>query len=274
MLAAPWASILVPFRLLLRPTARQNRGTLLHQSGPSASRPFVVTPYRAGAGGILAAEPPDRCPLSSPGESSCHLTWHHSRRRKTGPGFALEVFHCQTHGRHFTLYPPGFAPYQRQPLLGLAPDGGEPIADSEGGDAARYAETLFEAAVAARDGQRWSRESKELKQIGDRWWSTQNRHLDRALLMLGLAATLSTKLRELIASVLSVDLLTLLERSSACGYRQKGAAICAVLEVLSDRRLFRLLSSGQSVGLWGDVDYWDRQRRVRLFRLPGTRSPP
>ena len=56
-------------------------------------------------------------------ERACHIYFDHDRDRKTGPDFPLRVARCVTHKKGFTIYPPGYAPYGRQRLAPVAPDG-------------------------------------------------------------------------------------------------------------------------------------------------------
>ncbi len=73
---------------------------------------FVSAPYVATAGGVLRPMGRvDRCPLG--GDGVCRLTVQLYRPRKTGPGYPVQVLLCRTHGRSFTVYPPGHVPYGR-----------------------------------------------------------------------------------------------------------------------------------------------------------------
>jgi hypothetical protein len=57
---------------------------------------------------------------------NCRIKRQARRKRKTGPAFALDVLLCHTHGCSFTVYPPGYGPYERQSLAPLSPSG-EPL---------------------------------------------------------------------------------------------------------------------------------------------------
>jgi hypothetical protein len=243
----------------------------------------VVTPYSPGSAGTPVPAIPTTCPLDRSSNSTCDVRKKDQRKRKTGPCFALTVVKCYTHGRCFTLYPPGFAPYQRQPVVRLALDGAVPLGDGQeelhGFEA--FESTLFEAALDAREGRAWARNSE--RQIPERWWSTQGRHLRLALGLLGICATLGDRLRERIAEVLRVPLLILRqeatkEREKALGYRQRGKAISRVLrKIRCDRgAAFRLLFSGYATGQWGLPLSWDPKRDLleRLpFQAPGGAAP-
>jgi len=89
---------------------------------------------------------PDRCLKSLSGsEDECRMGgagWHD---RVTGPRHRLRKVRCKTHGRAFTLYPPGHVPYGREPLLSQA----------EGTDACDPRSSLVGAAVASCRGEHW-----------------------------------------------------------------------------------------------------------------------
>ena len=77
------------------------------------------------------------------------------RDRKTGPEHPLRVVRCLTHENAFTLYPEGFVPYGRVPVLVVKP--AEPDDQSE-------KDNLVGAGEAACRGERWPDEPIE----GDR----------------------------------------------------------------------------------------------------------
>jgi hypothetical protein len=252
---------------------------LSHNSGSSAREFFVITPYFPAAGGVLTPAMPQACPLRSAGEPTCDVRRHSVRLRKTGPGFPLTVARCHKHKGAFTLYPPGFAPYQRKPILGLAPDGTSPLPESRSRNGlGAFEGTLLEAAM---DGERqvaWPRNSE--RGFPEEYWSTQGRHIKLASQLLGISAETGSRLREQIAAALSVDHLFLQEksRSDAHGYHARSKAVCAVLRRL--RRgagvALRLLYCGHLIKRWGVPWSWDPTREVleRLpFRRPPIRSP-
>jgi hypothetical protein len=239
-------------------------------------RPFIVTSYVAGADGVLTAQMPCSCPArGDPEESRCELAVHHHRHRKTGPQHPLLVVQCRTHGSAFTLYPPAYAPYRRQAVLKLAPDG-EPIRSEREVVETDFEGTVFEAALQAKDGQRWARDSDD--QVPERWWSTQGRHLRLSSRLVGVADDVAERDRESIAAVLSVSTLALRERCQAKGYRAVGRAVCVVLSWLKGgaRRAWQLLVCGHLIGQWGEPLHWDTKRHVLLhspFLAGGTTSP-
>ena len=77
--------------------------------GPVARPAFIVTPYEATSDGRLVPRMPRDGPCRGPGDA-CRLYVHHLRARSTGPCYPLTVVRCGTHGRAFTLYPPGHVP--------------------------------------------------------------------------------------------------------------------------------------------------------------------
>ncbi len=250
------------------------------QSYPTASgrsRPFICTPYKAGPKGRIVAEMPNCCPTqacSTGGATACAIWLDHERQRKTGPPHPLAVACCSTHDVAFTLYPPGYGPYQRQPVLRLSYDG-SPIRGDEHNDEQRkdFAGTVFEAALDARDGVAWARRSApEATDAPERYWAGQGRHLRRTARLMGVAAELSDRVRESIARVLSVVLLDLREGSRSTGYRAIGKAVCSVLARVRGgaRRAFYLLVCGAVTGDWGEPLLWDPKRR-KLERSPFPR---
>lgn len=218
---------------------------------------------------------PSCCPTrGGPGkESECALVLDHLRARKTGPRHALAVIECRSHEVAFTLYPPGYAPYRRQTVAKVAPDGGPTRPASESVEAGLEG-TLFEAAVDAKEGRRWARETQG--EVTERWWGTQGRHLCLLARLVGVAEDLPDKIRESIAAVLSVGTLALRDLCQAKGYRAIGRAVCAVLSWLKGRwprRAQQLLVCGHLIGQWGEPLHWDATRQV-LMRSPfSVRGP-
>ncbi len=110
------------------------------QEASGRDRPFLCAPYVVGEGGCpRPVKGIERCPLAAAGET-CKLARHSFRDRKTGPRFALRILYCATHGRHFTVYPPGHVPYGREAVAPV--DEGGRIATPEQ-EAACWQATLF-----------------------------------------------------------------------------------------------------------------------------------
>ena len=87
---------------------------------------------------------PDRCPREpGPGEL-CHIIFKGSRERATGPIHALALAFCRTHELRFTLYPPGYFPYGREPLVCVT-SSGEPVVRDNGEPP--ITGTYFQAAI-------------------------------------------------------------------------------------------------------------------------------
>ena len=245
---------------------------------PRSRRPFLVTPYTPDLDGRLSPALPTRCPRGV--ESSkpcCSITIDHHRHRKTGPQHPLAVARCSTHALGFTLYPAGFAPYRRQAILKMAPDDGD-LSTVEADLHEDFADTLFAAAVDGADGSSWARDTDE--STADRFWGTQGRHLSLASRLVGIAADLADRVRESIATVLSVSGLKQREHASAKGYRAIGKGICDMLRQLRGSRAARasaLLMCGYIIGHWGEPLHWHVERQDLLrspFCGPRTAADP
>lgn len=208
--------------------------------------------YEVDAEGRVRVSLPRRCPLGADG-SPCRVWLHDRRVRKTGPRIALVVARCQTHGRSFTVYPPGHVPYGRAAVVPVDL-GGRTVRDGSGELA--FGGTMFEAALDAAADHRWPRSGGV--EPGTR--RTQGRWLGRANSLLGLDPATPERGREQIAAVLSVPLLTLHElprQSWRAGgsWTERGRQIVRVLHEM--REPARLLLAGEVGGLWGRPSRWD-----------------
>ncbi len=207
---------------------------------------FVVAPYRPGADQRLRPELPRSCPWKDKrkdADSRCTVSEHHMRQRRTGPDHALMVAECGTHGRGFTIYPPGFAPYLRRPVLALTPDG-----SGVHGDGVKT--SLFEAAQDASDGESW-RPSGPAYTTGR--WRTQQRHIQVGVQLLGLDAEVPDATREQIAHRLAVPLLDLAPAPPQwAGFRTRGQRVMEVFARLPRTLSLpkQLLRCGSAAGLW------------------------
>lgn len=247
-----------------------------HQFGHSACVSFIVTPYSPDASGRMEPRPPSSCPYREEDEPACPPSLHSWRERTTGPEYPLRVMWCGVHGRHFTLYPPGYAPWQREAVSRVASDGGRVQGLSAGADG--FKGTLFEAALDASAEVAWARQGPS-----DKYWGTQGRRLELIQRLCGVAPGLADPVRDLVAETLRVDGLLLREEAEALrglgGYRQRGMAVRAVLDVLARAQPSdeRLLHAGFVVGAWGLPQRWDPVAgvlRTRPFPGGGTRAPP
>jgi hypothetical protein len=241
---------------------------------PRVARPFVVAPYHPQAKGRLEPTTPSSGPCFEQDQQSCRISWHSWRKRKAGPEFELAVMQCKTHHRYFTVYPHGYAPYQRQPLAPISPSGG-PVLGLE--SATAFEGTVFTAALDAAQGKAWQRSSQERNRP---YWGTQLRQLQRALLLSGVSQALSENMQHQIATILGVASLLLHEWSQKlgqAGYRLRGQAVKVVLEQMrpSTQSARRLAEAGCILGLWGTPI--DRRcclphNRRSLNHMPRTRN--
>lgn len=184
---------------------------------------------------------------------------------------------CDTHDRGFTVYPPGFVPYSRQPIAPVGTDGSLRV---QSGSGHPFEGTYFDAAIDARHRRPWPPQST--------WGSlesrfrTQQRHLDRAALVLGIDASIDENQRERIAHVLSIpgqlihDSAGLIENQHA--YSIMGDGICRVLDrtALSTSIFQRLAMAGAIAGVW-PAPQWDHAPQtwpISTFHQPGTRASP
>lgn len=203
--------------------------------------------YAPDQGGVCRPEIPEHCPHGADG-SRCRMAVHGIRRRKTGPGHALVVVVCRTHGCFFTLYPPGYVPYSRMPV---SPVGCDDMADFSG-----WKRTIFVAAVVAMvGGAAWPREGG-----GGPCFRTQRRQIERAAQWLGLRSPRPEA--EAVAYCLDVTVMDhCVARNAyrtAHGFRGRAAAVGRVLKLLKrDRSLLpRVLRSGHRTGVCGQPWWW------------------
>ncbi len=137
-----------------------------------AKRKFVTTRYCHDDDGEMEATLPTACAHGGDGRS-CQIRRHEKRQRVFGPGYPLQVVVCVTHEVCFTLYPYGWTPWGRKPVLAME------------GRRAAWHKTIFCAAIAAARGQLWP----EKPDTEDGSWqraSTQRRQIMHAGYVLGL----------------------------------------------------------------------------------------
>ena len=229
------------------------------------------------------AELPSEGPCRDMDDRPCQVTRNFLRPRKTGPEYAVAVLLCKTHGRSFTVYPPGHFPYGRYAVINTSPFGDTSFI--KGKDTPQRCDclfegTLFQAGLDAAQRRAWPREGDG---VSDQLWSTQVRTLSDLTRLLGVDTSLQDCERESIAASLDLDLLFLNDCGRLIetnpGYHSRGVAIKTVLERVIHKPciLDRLLLSGHMAGLWVYPLRWDVQMKV--LRSPPfcrslSRSPP
>ena len=220
-------------------------GELSIPTRPRACRDFVVGDY-CPAGQLVRV--PLEC-LYADDDVACLVVEHHRRRRKTGPLHPLVVCRCEVHDVGFTVYPPGFVPYARRPILA--------------GPAQHDVPALFEVARESAEGP-WERVAHGGT---DRWWATQRRLLERAAEVFGL---LEVSLRVVVSVVAGISLTALEEAAVARGVRARGAALTRLRRGLDTDALIAL---GGLTGCWGTA--WKAAfGGGRLQPLAIGRDPP
>ena len=179
---------------------------------------------------------------------------HHWRERLTGPGFPLLVVQCREHRHAFTIYPPGFAPYAREPVVRAAPDGSLPP-ETTGLQPRLWQGTLFDAARDAAAGEAWRPQGAAFT-TGR--WRTQQRHIEHAACLLALTQDTRQQQRHQVANHLGLSYLDLQDAARHAarvpGYRQRGSAVHQVLSRLRLRPSLPadLLRCGAVAGIWAE----------------------
>lgn len=194
-------------------------------------------------------EVPLECPLRSI-DAPCDVVQHALRPRKTGPEHAITICRCHAHGLYFAVYPPGFVPYARRPLLDTA------------NETASYAAVARDAAA----GVAWRRAPEGGR---TRWWSTQRRILRR----LGEALGAFTPARDVIALTIGLPLRVLARIAGAVGYRARGLALVAGIEALGGDP-DRLLLAGALAGTWGAPWRWQSSPARLVPLVPDHLTDP
>ncbi len=235
-------------------------------------RMFVISEYYEDDNGKFRPKLVDLCSCYTSNDCPCRIGVQHYRNRKTGPPFHLLVAKCKTHEISFTVYPPGYAPWGRQRLAPVAPDG-DLIEEEK--DTPRFEGTYFEAAIDAANFDFWP-ESHAGNTMPRR--ITQKRHLDRAALILGVDPGLPERVREELSQILSLsgqllrDIAGFIKKRPSA--QNKGKSICRILSVIdrSPSIFERLAEAGAKVCLWPKPKRWDPS--LNVFRssphLPNT----
>ena len=169
---------------------------------------------------------------------------------------------CCTHGGAFTVYPTGFAPYLRRPMVGLpvrvespCPPG-ETVVESQLDafvEGSAFASTLD----VARDNLGGVRDSNSAG-----WLPTQKRQVTRSASWLGLASGLTATGRTDWADALGIGPVELDRLAGAFGAThdlvQRGRTLAQVLDQLAsgDCLVERLAWAGYLAGFWGKPFFW------------------
>jgi hypothetical protein len=143
----------------------------------------------------------------------CAVVRYGKRARTNGPEYFLEIFYCTNHNVHFTVYPPGWMPYMRAPLVLLDP-AGKPIVQIEAdGDESPWSFTVFKGVIAAGMGTLWPEE----KQLGvgppisdaPGVTRTQKRCIHSFMQLFGLLMQNHRKRRERVSEIFNLPITTL-----------------------------------------------------------------
>ena len=212
--------------------------------------PFLVVPYIVNRRGLVEARLPNKCPLWEKGDEGCCLVRKGYRIRKTIRAYRLCIFLCRQHGRKFTAYPPGYAPFLRKPLALIAPNGVEVQTEHR---SEIFRGTLLQAAIDAARGKTWPSRSMPMKPCQ----RTQERHLSRLASLLGLATRLDAKTREWIGETFEVPGMISHDRQRSVdkdpGFRNLAVNVWGLSCKLTNkfRDYERLLVGGYLSGQWG-----------------------
>jgi len=83
------------------------------------SKRFLTSDYLPRSDGRVLPDQPPRCPEAEEGKPfDCEISFHGYRDRKCGPSYNLVIYLCRIHRISFTIYPIGWVPYSRRPLVG------------------------------------------------------------------------------------------------------------------------------------------------------------
>lgn len=181
---------------------------------------------------------------------------------------------CCTAHSCFTIYPPGFSPYQRK-SLGQAAYGNSGLVGTHW-PKETCRDSLFQAALDGSEGKAWLRYWVE----GPRqWWESQRRDISKAQSLLGLALGMTQAEILAVATILDIDYLLIAEArakiGAAPGYQCRGKGVRMVLNVLMNKGspLERLQLAGCRAGLWGKPLWWDSESKIlreNPFRIAGS----
>lgn len=238
------------------PLRCKTQGEASHKT--DAKSKFVTTRYVEDDDGHLKAVVPEHGPCGGNGQP-CRL-WHHAYRdRHEGPDHRLLVVRCTTHGIYFTLYPPGWTPWGRKPVVAASSD-----------------ETLFEAACDAASGVLWPRH-KAREQNDGRVARSQARHIENAARWLGLYD--GHGLEDAICEALGLDSLDAHQKArqkwaQASGRKPRGQLVVDILDEFTEGAMVLegLLKAGTATQSFDVVYIVDHDGGLR--RLPSLGMKP
>jgi hypothetical protein len=178
----------------------------------------------------------------------------------------------------FTIYPPGYTPYGRQPILPLAPDG-TPLQSSDTND--KFDSSLIQASVDAANNKLWSSEATDGHT--QYRYTSQRRYLNQAASLLGISPSTTDETRNFLASILEVPGQVLHDYSFAIekdsGSVNLGTSILQVLDTIpSTKDLYlKLTIAGAYVSLWPYPVVFQNTGQIEhfpVFQESRTRGSP
>jgi hypothetical protein len=222
-------------------------------------RPFVSAPYFV-FNEKYSPENIDRCPLFV-SFIDCEIRDRGWRERKKGPEYPLKICKCLIHICCFTVYPPGYGPYERRPLALLSHDGQAlSVPESLSGEADRL--TSFVALVDFNNGKWWPPDLETAWALG--WegiapgvYRTQIRHIARLADFFGINPdrdddfrletyrTIAIPTQELIDSAARIRDGPSLRQLA----REEGMCLQKILPLHQFTK--ELIKQGKNIGLWG-----------------------
>lgn len=168
---------------------------------------------------------------------------------------------CDRHHVSFTLYPPGYVPYGREPLTpDITVDGRYIVSEATDNHdyqirLERFGGTFFQAAVDAGLSEIWPKEETTGSLVPR--FSTQLRKLDKITRLMGIHRHTTDGQSEEIADVLGIPGQLLTDARNHCMHhpsnmKTKGRAVCKLLLYHSPGFSFfePILNAGSIAGLW------------------------
>ena len=156
----------------------------------------------------------------------------------------MMVAYCKTHDRYYTVYPPAWAPYVREPI----------VPEEQGGAGlVSWESTVFASAV----DDRWL---KSYEHDGKTSWHTHRRRLVRCGELLGLSGTFAVG--EEVAAILVVPLhvhVAARKQFARGDLHSQRRAVRRVLDSISvTARLWRqMVRAEYAAGVWGSPWWWE-----------------